>query len=139
MAYREQKPGRWAKGWLTTALLLAVAGLLTGCDEDPQDTSSASDGTRQVEEQPAPQTDASETGASGDGAQEVSRSRTLSSTDPIVVAAEQKYTAAYNKYTSLIHAGKGDTVEGQQARTAYLKARQEYNAVLAKVKPPKQH
>jgi hypothetical protein len=119
-------------GWWLVVLLPLAAMLSVGCDEEPEDA------PQDDAEAKAHTTDQTED-ESDDGGGSVSRSRQLSSSDPIVKAAEQKYIAAYNAFTSLIHAGKGDTVEGQKAHAAYLQAREEYNKLLEKVKPPDKH
>ena len=44
--------------------------------------------------------------------------------------AQLEYVAAYNKFTGLMHQGKGNTPEGQAAYKAYLAAKARYEALL---------
>ena len=44
--------------------------------------------------------------------------------------AQLEYVAAYNKFTGLMHQGKGNTPEGQAVYKAYLAAKARYEAML---------
>ena len=74
---------------------------------------------------------ASPPGNASSGANVAPQAPSQASTGEAGQRAYQDYIAAYNRMTSLMAAGKGDTPEAQQAYTAFQKAKTIYEADLA--------
>ena len=56
--------------------------------------------------------------------------------DPTASNAYKEYMDAYNAMAKLMSAGKGDTPEGRQAYAYFIKAKNKYEASLARTERP---
>lgn len=76
-------------------------------------------------------------GAGGDS--DAERGGRLASDDPRVMAAYDRFVAAHNRLTGILHAGKGGTKEYNKAHAEYVNAKAAYNKIFSRTKPPKKH